>query len=116
LEGVTNYLTAPAVDATLRRLASLTATGSTLIFTYVDRRVLDGAIPAAGTWHDAVRKQGEPWTFGFDPAALPGYLAERGLRLALDMSTRDAADRYLHPLGREENAAPFYRVAQAEIQ
>jgi O-methyltransferase involved in polyketide biosynthesis len=63
-----------------------------------------------------VRRAGEPWTFGFDPATLPGYLAGRGLRLALDMSTRDAAVRYLEPLGRDENAATFYRVAQAEIQ
>jgi methyltransferase (TIGR00027 family) len=115
-EGVTNYLTEAAVDATLRRLASLTATGSNLIFTYVDRRVLQGAIADAESWHQAVRRQGEPWTFGFDPAALPAYLAERDMRLALDLSTRDAADRYLQPLGRAGNAAPFYRVAEAEIQ
>lgn len=113
-EGVTNYLTAGAVDNTLRRLAAITATGSRLIFTYVDRGVLDGRI--TGAWQDAVRKQGEPWTFGFEPAELPGYLRERGLRLALDLSTRDAAGRYLRPLGRAgENAAPFYRVAEAEI-
>ncbi|MEU4238245.1 class I SAM-dependent methyltransferase [Actinoplanes sp. NPDC026619] len=114
-EGVTNYLTEAAVDATLRRLADLTATGSTLAFTYVDRRVLDGEIDA-GPWPEAVRRAGEPWTFGFDPARLPGYLAERGLRLGLDMSTHDAADRYLRPLGRREQAATFYRVAEAEIQ
>jgi methyltransferase (TIGR00027 family) len=114
-EGVTNYLSEPAVDATLRRLAALTATGSSLIFTYVDRRVLDGSLDA-GNWPDAVRRAGEPWTFGFDPATLPGYLAERGMRLALDMSARDAAVRYLEPLGREENAATFYRVAEAEIR
>ncbi|MFI5892053.1 class I SAM-dependent methyltransferase [Actinoplanes sp. NPDC051513] len=115
-EGVTNYLTEAAVDATLRRLAALTATGSKLIFTYVDRRVLRGEVAGAESWHQAVRRQGEPWTFGFDPAALPAYLAERDMRLALDMSTRDAADRYLQPLGRDENAASFYRVAEAEIQ
>ena len=115
-EGVTNYLTATAVDATLRRIAAITATGSRLVFTYVDRRVLDGAFPGAVEWHEAVRRMGEPWTFGFDPAGLAGYLAERGMRLATDLSTRDAADRYLRPLGRDETAAGFYRVAEAEIQ
>ena len=64
----------------------------------------------------AVRSQGEPWTFGFDPATLPAYLAERGSRLAADLSARDAADRYLRPLGRDEAAAGFYRMAEAEIQ
>lgn len=37
-EGVTNYLTADAVDATLRWCAG--AAGSHLVFTYIDRRVL----------------------------------------------------------------------------
>jgi methyltransferase (TIGR00027 family) len=114
-EGVTNYLTAAAVDATLRALAAATAPGSRIIFTYVDRAVLAGRDLSAGDWHDAVARQGEPWTFGFDPAEVPGYLAARGLRLMLDRSTREAADRYLAPLGRHEPAAGFYRVAQAEV-
>ena len=80
------------------------------------RILLRGGEVDAGSWAEAVRRQGEPWTFGFDPAALPGYLAARGMRLALDLSTRDAAERYLQPLGRMEDAAAFYRVAEAEIQ
>lgn len=116
-EGVTNYLTEPAVDATLRQLAELTGPGSQVIFTYIDRSALDGTGGFNGVkeWHDAVRRQGEPWTFGFDPAELPGYLAERGMRLILDTSTREAADRYLAPLGRHEPAAEFYRIAAAEV-
>ena len=116
-EGVTNYLTGPAVDRTLRLLAGQAATGSRLILTYVDRRMLadPAAFPDGVAWHDAVARQGEPWTFGFDPAELPGYLAERGLRLTTDVSTREAAERYLRPLGRDERAATFYRVAAAEI-
>lgn len=117
-EGVTNYLTAAAVDTTIRRLAAITGSGSRLIFTYVDRRALDGTGGFAGVeeWHTAVRAGGEPWTFGFVPAELPGYLAERGLALVLDQSAREAADRYLRPLGRHDPAASFYRIAAAEIR
>lgn len=117
-EGVTNYLTEEAVDAVLRQLAAITATGSRLIFTYVDRAALDspGDFPGLADWQGAVRAGGEPWTFGFDPADLSRYLADRGMRLSLDMSARDAAIRYLTPLGRHEPAAPFYRIAEAEIQ
>ena len=115
-EGVTNYLTAEAVDATLRRLAGLLASGSHVVFTYVDRRALDGTGDFEGVWQDAVRRHGEPWTFGLEPAALPAYLDERGMDLTLDLSTRDAADRYLVPLGRHEPAAPFYRIARAEVR
>jgi methyltransferase (TIGR00027 family) len=112
-EGVTNYLTEAAVDATLRGLAALTGPGSRVIFTYVDRAVLDDG-GSTIAWQAAVRRQGEPWTFGFDPAAVPGYLNVRGLRLRLDLSTADAAARYLAPLGRTEQAATFYRIAEAE--
>ena len=116
-EGVTNYLTERAVDTTVRQLAAIAGSGSRLLFTYVDRAALDGTGGFTGfdEWHAAVRKQGEPWTFGFDPGELPGYLAERGMRLFLDLSARDAADRYLLPLGRRAPAAPFYRIAAAEI-
>jgi methyltransferase (TIGR00027 family) len=117
-EGVTNYLSAGAVDATLRFLAGATGAGSRIIFTYVDRAVLDGSRRYDGLaeWQAAVRDAGEPWTFGFDPAELPGYLAERGLTLITDLSTREAAARYLAPLGRDEPTAAFYRVAAAEVR
>jgi methyltransferase (TIGR00027 family) len=117
-EGVTNYLTAQAVDATLRCLATLTGTGSRIIFTYIDRAALDGTGGFSGVeeWHAVVRDQGEPWTFGFDPTELPGYLAARGLALSLDLSATDAAARYLKPLGRDEPTAPFYHIAQAQVR
>jgi len=117
-EGVTNYLTDAAVDTTLRRLTSVTGPNSRLVFTYVDRAALDGTGGFAGVeeWHAAVRRHGEPWTFGLDPDGLPHYLAARGLRLTLDLSTAEAAARYLGPLGRHEPASPFYHVAEAEIE
>jgi methyltransferase (TIGR00027 family) len=82
-EGVTNYLTGEAVDATLRGLAEITGTGSRIIFTYVDRGALDGTGGFAGVqrWHAALSRHGEPWTFGLDPATLSDYLAQRQLRL-----------------------------------
>jgi methyltransferase (TIGR00027 family) len=140
-EGVTNYLTASTVDATLRLLAATTGAGSRIVFTYIDRGALaDGGEPTGsgapgasgepagggapgaggpadgiGGWRDAVRDAGEPWTFGFEPAELPGYLAARGLALTTDLSTRDAAARYLAPLHRDEPAAAFYHVVAAEV-
>jgi methyltransferase (TIGR00027 family) len=116
-EGVTNYLSAEAVDVTLRWLAASTAPGSRVIFTYVDRGVLDGTGCFAGldTWYATVRAGGEQWTFGFDPPRLPDYLAQRGMALLADTSAREAAERYLVPLGRREPTADFYRIAQAEV-
>ena len=116
-EGVTNYLTGEAVDATLRRIAGITGSGSRLILTYVNRDVVEGrGGREADCWRSAVGQGGEPWTFGFRPAELSGYLSERGMALRLDMSARDAAQRYLAPLGRSEPTATFYRIAEAEVR
>lgn len=107
-EGVTNYLTEEAVDATLRDLTTTTAPGSTIILTYVDRSALDNDTE----WHRTVAKVGEPWTFGLHPTDVAGYLAARGLQLQGDLSTKDAAARY----HRDEPAAEFYRIAWAEVR
>jgi hypothetical protein len=37
------------------------------------------------------------------------------MTIVQDLSARDAADRYLLPLGRQAPAAPWYRIAVAEI-
>ncbi|MDN3351139.1 class I SAM-dependent methyltransferase [Actinomadura sp. DC4] len=117
-EGVTNYLDARSVDATLTALVAETAPGSRIVFTYMDRRALDGTGGFTGVaeWAAQVSDAGEPFTFGFLPDEVPAYLAARGLRLLVDRSTRECAAEYLEPLGRREPAAPFYRVAEAEVE
>ena len=99
-EGVTNYLTAEAVDTTLRWVAEHSGPGSAICFTYIHRGLLDGSasFPGSEPWVAAVRGAGEPFTFGWDPAELADYLAERGLRLISDVSTLPGG---------------FYRVALA---
>ena len=87
------------------------ATGARLVFTYLDR----GALGEIGAAARTVRRVGEPFSFGFDPAGLSGYLAERGLELADDVSAVDLAGRYLHPLGRRPPASPAFRIANAVI-
>ncbi|MEV4621159.1 SAM-dependent methyltransferase [Asanoa sp. NPDC049573] len=116
-EGVTNYLTAPAVDTTMRCLATELPAGSRIIFTYVDRAAMDDNSRFAGyeRWHASVRGVGEGWTFGFHPAELPNYLAERRMRLIEDVSARDVAERYLTPLHRHEPAPEFYRIAATQV-
>jgi methyltransferase (TIGR00027 family) len=117
-EGVTNYLDARSVDATFAGLVAATEPGSRVIFTYMDRGALDGTGDFSGVteWAAQVSAAGEPFTFGFLPDELPGYLAARGLRLTVDRTARQAAADYLEPLDRREPAAPFYRIAEAEVE
>lgn len=112
-EGVTNYLSADAVDATLRDLATFAA-GSPLLFTYVHRGVLDGSAAFAGTEHveALLQRVGEPWTFGFDPAEVPPYLAARGIELVADLGADAYRARYL---GDPGTGYAFYRTVVARV-
>jgi methyltransferase (TIGR00027 family) len=113
-EGVTNYLDREAVDATFGLLARMLGSGSLVLFTYVDAGMLDGSAVFAGaeTTMRAVRRVGEPFTFGFVPSELPAYLAAQNFELLSDERVSDAARRF-YPAGRCPAAPAYYHVAQS---
>jgi methyltransferase (TIGR00027 family) len=113
-EGVTNYLGPEAVDATFRFLARAVGPGSPVLFTYVDRGIIDGTarFEGAQTTLRAVRRVGEPFTFGLNPPEVAGYLAERGFGLEWDTAVSDAA-ALLYPAGACPSAPAYYHVAGA---
>jgi methyltransferase (TIGR00027 family) len=115
-EGVTNYLSEPAVDETIRWCAGV-AGGSELVFTYVDRQVL--VDPAAFHRADRVlatsRRVGEALTFGLDPAEAAAWLDERGLVLVSDLGAADYRRSYYGERARTIRGHEFYRVAHARI-
>jgi methyltransferase (TIGR00027 family) len=94
--GVTVYLTREANMATLRAVASSSAAGSELVFTYVDqvefasggRRSLDNLDA------QAVARMGEPYLSGFDPREIANNLKEAGLDLVEDLDGDQMAERY----------------------
>jgi methyltransferase (TIGR00027 family) len=117
-EGVTHYLSAEAVDAMFRSVARSSAAGSQMVFTYIHRGILDGSARFAGADQTlaTVRRAGEPYKFGFDPAELPQYLAARDFLLVEDVGASTLRDRYLTPLGRgQEPLTEFQRAALVEI-
>ena len=110
-EGVTNYLTASAVESTLRWIGAC-GPRSELVFTYVERRAIEDPTQFSGTDQlgRTLANVGERWTFGLDTGEVPGYLAGLGLELTEDLGAADYRARYLgHPgVGYE-----FYRVGCA---
>jgi methyltransferase (TIGR00027 family) len=112
-EGVTNYLSAEAVDEVLHFVAHESAPKSRILFTYVHSGVLDGSVRFAG-WDRlslTLSKVGEPWSFGIHPDRIATFLAERGLRLIEDLGAADYRARY-HERG---HGYEFYRAALAEV-
>lgn len=112
-EGVTNYLTEPAVRRTLDWIAT-SPPGSRVVFTYIHAGVLDGSTPFDGAAQlmANVRALGEPWTFGLDPGEVGAFVARSGLRLCEDLGADDYRRRYL---GAAMPGYRFYRIAQAQV-
>jgi len=94
--GVTQYLTREANLVTLRGIAACSASGSTLVFTYVDQRALgtDPVTTSVGRLQGAFAAAREPWLSGFDPALLAEDLAAVGWILVEDLDGLDAKKRY----------------------
>jgi methyltransferase (TIGR00027 family) len=116
-EGVTNYLTGEAVDGTLRQIAEISAEGSILLFTYIERAVLDnpGRYYGAPKLTARLKSYGEPWTFGLDPRDVRSYLAARGFKLLKDVNV---AEVWQHA-GRSDlgtHGYEFYRIASARVR
>lgn len=113
-EGVTNYLTEPAVERVLRFVGAM-APGSALAFTYVHRGVVDGSVPFEGgaQIRANVERLGEPWTFGLAPEEVAGFVARAGLALREDHGADEYRRRYLGDRGHPGYA--FYRLAIAGV-
>ncbi|MEZ4364835.1 MAG: SAM-dependent methyltransferase [Kofleriaceae bacterium] len=96
-EGVTMYLTEPALDASVRAMAAYSSAGSALAMTYFTRDRL--AAPRVGTraLMRALAGVGEPWRWGWRPDELPGWLAARGWRVERDLGMDAAAHALLPP-------------------
>ena len=116
-EGVTQYLTAEAVNSTLKFAARVSGAGSAIVFTYVRQEIITGT--EGPQWFHQFAKMaeriGSPLVFGLNPAELQTYLAERGLNLVADVGAADYQERYLKPVGRELNVFAGERTALAVV-
>jgi methyltransferase (TIGR00027 family) len=94
-EGVTMYLTEPAIDASLRAIAGYSASGSRLAFTYFNRARIAQPSLATRAVQAVVAHIGEPWRWGWVPAELPAWMAARGFSVESDRSLAAAAHELL---------------------
>jgi methyltransferase (TIGR00027 family) len=94
--GVTMYLTAEAIGATLASLSRL-APGSELVADYMltaDLRDADGVAYADLVMPDSERR-GEPWLSFFTPEQMTGLLTRHGFTGVRDVRQRDAVSAAL---------------------
>lgn len=94
--GVSMYLTADAIEATLGDLATLCAPGSRLIADYVDTALVTGDARWAGAQRIArvVARRGEPYRTGFTAPGLSARLADHGFAVRDHAGVTELLDRY----------------------
>jgi methyltransferase (TIGR00027 family) len=93
--GVTQYLTLPAIDATLRVVAALpTPTTIVLSFMLPDNDLPPEEAAAAHAVADDAAKRGEPWLTRIAPQHLAVRLNQLGFREVMYLSPAEASARY----------------------
>jgi methyltransferase (TIGR00027 family) len=103
--GVTVYLSREANLTTLRGVATSSAAGSEIAFTYIDQRALEGARSRMRARMQASRATlREPWLSGFGPATLANDMKELGLLLIEDLGGLQLRERYC--AGRTDDLLP----------
>ena len=98
LEGVTMYVNAAGIDATLAFIAQHAAPGSTVVFDYVYRQVIEGdtaALYAVGAEAKGVAILGEPFVTGWSPAEAAAFTQRHGLIVIDNLGPSDLTQRYL---------------------
>lgn len=121
-EGVTMYLHAAAVDATLAFVATHSAPGSTIVFDYLLSSIIDGTgaePPAARVKRSRqLDEYGEPWVLGIPEGGTEAFVARHGLELVSD---RDLVELFAQYISRDIPAGfpkPFmagFRMAVARV-
>jgi methyltransferase (TIGR00027 family) len=116
-EGVTQYITAGAVDATLR-FAARSAPGSQIAFTYIHSGIVDGSERSTVDQRiiSRVARRGMPWVFGLDPHEIEDWLTRRGFKLVDQADASEYRRRYVTPVGRELNIYEGERMALGEVE
>ncbi|HEX2285893.1 MAG TPA: SAM-dependent methyltransferase [Mycobacterium sp.] len=112
-EGVTQYLTAEAVDATFEFLRGA-APGSRLVFTYVRRDFIEGKnFYGAKSAYRRFREKQQIWHFGLHPDEVSAFIAPYGWRLVEQAGPDYFVRHYIEPTGRDLTASELEWSAYA---
>jgi methyltransferase (TIGR00027 family) len=114
-EGVTQYITAEAVDQTLSFIGK-SAPSSSIVFTYVLKSVIErrSDIVGADKMMDFVARDA-PFIFGLEPSELSDFLRPYNLSVMEDVGNADYQEKYFQPLGRVLAVAEVERIALATV-
>jgi len=126
-EGVTPYLTAESVDETLRFVARNSGPGSSIIFSYILKSVVDGTCQLEGAREirkafsrggiaDLSSDKGDRLMFGIEEGTIEAFLSERGFQQIKDISGDYYEAEYFTGPNRNRKGCCLCRVVSATVK
>lgn len=108
-EGVSYYLPSEDVDALLADVAANAAPGSSIVFDYLYRSVLDGGSTRYGAEgaRRYLERRGQPYRSGLPDSDSAGFLRERGYQLVEDLDPDAMCQTYLRSAGAPPDGQIF---------
>jgi len=97
-EGVTYYISAEAVEATLQFIRDQSAPGSSVVFDYMTLGSIKGdwkKYPDTRRLSFWVKYRGEPFVFGIPEEQEKQWIEQRGLQVISDLDREDLEEQYL---------------------
>ena len=113
-EGVTMYLDAPAVDATLAFVSHHSAPGSAVVFDYMYQAVLDGRAKGHSEVSSMRRYRDfsqEVLNFGIEAGQIEAFLAARGFAQVRNVTGADLHERYFKGKNARRTVNTGYAIA-----
>lgn len=116
-EGVCKYLTAGAVDQLLISVAANACIGSTIVFDYLFKSMVDGSSDSnlARKILDFQAKKGEPYIFGLPEIDTEHHIMARGFSDAKNIPAAKIKELYFNKIKRGGKLHPFWGLIEATV-
>jgi len=117
-EGVTMYLSAEAVDETLAFVVNNSGEGSSIIFNYIYRSVVDGTceMKEARSTRKWLARIGEPYTFGVKQGAIDEFLSKRGYWQVNNATAEFLEGTYFKGVNQGRKVLSFEPIVHATVK
>jgi len=116
-EGVTMYLTAEAVETTLAFIARNSGKGSSLIFNYIYKSVVDGTCQEreAKTILKNCERIGEPLIFGLEEENIVEFLYSRGFTEVINVNGNFYKEAYFQAKKKNRKVSHCLAIVHAKV-
>ena len=114
-EGVSMYLDEKSVRETLSFVLSNSGQGSSVMFDYIFKEVLDGRMNSRVVTHMNNLKHvfNEPVLFGIESGMAESFISSIGFCSAKDFTPQMLHEMYIKPVVPERAISDFYAIASA---